>query len=386
MHLDKLQLTDFRNYADLTAEFSPQTNVLLGQNAQGKTNLLEAIYLLAMTRSHRTANDRQLIRFGQKSAQIEGVVNRKLGPLRLSISLGPTGKRVRVNQLEQAKLSQYIGQMNVILFAPEDLALVKGAPAIRRRFVDMEFGQIDARYLAALSQYRTVLRQRNQYLKQLQLNQARDEVYLDVLSAQLAELGGIIIAKRVKYLTQLEQYAQELQHEITQGDEQLTIRYHARLLKEIGATAEEVGEQLTTKYQEIRLTEVEKGTTLAGPHLDDVYFYLNGKNVPSYGSQGQQRTTALAVKLAEIGLMQEATGEAPILLLDDVLSELDGMRQTHLLRAIQDRVQTFLTSPALSDVARKLINAPRIFAVSAGTITPTENISPEIPDSKTTTD
>ena len=135
MHLDKLQLTDFRNYADLTAEFSPQTNVLLGQNAQGKTNLLEAIYLLAMTRSHRTANDRQLIRFGQKSAQIEGVVNRKLGPLRLSISLGPTGKRVRVNQLEQAKLSQYIGQMNVILFAPEDLALVKGAPAIRRRFV-----------------------------------------------------------------------------------------------------------------------------------------------------------------------------------------------------------------------------------------------------------
>ncbi len=168
MYLEELELRNFRNYQTVAVKFSPQINVLIGKNAQGKTNLLEAIYVLAMARSHRTNNERELISFKQKEAYLSGRVMRKLGSLPLEISLSRKGKKAKVNHLEQARLSQYIGNLNVILFAPEDLSLVKGSPAIRRRFIDMEFGQIDPRYLYNLTRYRTILKQRNNYLKQLQ--------------------------------------------------------------------------------------------------------------------------------------------------------------------------------------------------------------------------
>lgn len=173
MYLEELELRNFRNYQTVAVKFSPQINVLIGKNAQGKTNLLEAIYVLAMARSHRTNNERELISFKQKEAYLSGRVMRKLGSLPLEISLSRKGKKAKVNHLEQARLSQYIGNLNVILFAPEDLSLVKGSPAIRRRFIDMEFGQIDPRYLYNLTRYRTILKQRNNYLKQLQQKKRR---------------------------------------------------------------------------------------------------------------------------------------------------------------------------------------------------------------------
>ena len=370
MKLTELNLHHFRNYDEAQVEFSPQINVLIGENAQGKTNLLESIYVLAMTRSHRTNNDRELIEFGKDAAQIKGTVQRELGSLKLELDIGKHGKKAKANHLEKARLSEYLGQLNVILFAPEDLALVKGAPTVRRRFIDMEFGQVSPKYLHDLTQYRDILKQRNRYLKQLQSHEAQDQLYLEVLSEQLAAVGGAIISQRVKFLSELEGYAQELHQSITQGRENLTFEYSSAV-KDVSALTEvELSEALMDLYRQNQSKEIFQGTTLYGPHRDDVRFLINHKNVQTYGSQGQQRTTALSVKLAEIDLMKNQTGEYPILLLDDVLSELDGARQTHLLKTIQDKIQTFLTTPGLSDVARNLIKEPRIFHIRDGQIFP----------------
>ncbi|AVK61516.1 DNA replication/repair protein RecF [Lactobacillus sp. CBA3605] len=365
MYLENLELHDFRNYPDLAVSFSPSTNVLLGKNAQGKTNLLEAIYVLALTRSHRTANDKELIRWETTTATLKGRLHKTTGSLPLELELGRRGKRAKVNHLEQAKLSQYIGNLNVIVFAPEDLSIVKGAPAIRRRFMDMEFGQMSPKYLYNLSQYRAILKQRNQYLRQLHHHQAKDKVYLEVLSDQLAAFGAEIIAKRLELLKQLERWAQVVHAEITQNQEQLSFHYKTQLEATL-TTVEQLYPALQQLYAQQQAKEIFQGTTLLGPHRDDLQFSVNGKNVQTFGSQGQQRTTALSVKLAEIDLMKAETGEYPVLLLDDVLSELDAARQTHLLTAIQDKVQTFLTTPSLDGVARKLIKQPKVFEVSHG--------------------
>ena len=370
MKLTELNLHHFRNYDEAQVEFSPQINVLIGENAQGKTNLLESIYVLAMTRSHRTNNDRELIEFGKDAAQIKGTVQRELGSLKLELDIGKHGKKAKANHLEKARLSEYLGQLNVILFAPEDLALVKGAPTVRRRFIDMEFGQVSPKYLHDLTQYRDILKQRNRYLKQLQSHEAQDQLYLEVLSEQLAAVGGAIISQRVKFLSELEGYAQELHQSITQGRENLTFEYSSAVKDASTLTEVELSEALMDLYRQNQSKEIFQGTTLYGPHRDDVRFLINHKNVQTYGSQGQQRTTALSVKLAEIDLMKNQTGEYPILLLDDVLSELDGARQTHLLKTIQDMVHTFLTTPGLSDVARNLIKEPRIFHIRDGQIIP----------------
>ena len=370
MKLTELNLHHFRNYDEAQVEFSPQINVLIGENAQGKTNLLESIYVLAMTRSHRTNNDRELIEFGKDAAQIKGTVQRELGSLKLELDIGKHGKKAKANHLEKARLSEYLGQLNVILFAPEDLALVKGAPTVRRRFIDMEFGQVSPKYLHDLTQYRDILKQRNRYLKQLQSHEAQDQLYLEVLSEQLAAVGGAIISQRVKFLSELEEYAQKLHQSITQGRENLTFEYSSAVKDAAALTEVELSEALMDLYRQNQSKEIFQGTTLYGPHRDDVRFLINHKNVQTYGSQGQQRTTALSVKLAEIDLMKNQTGEYPVLLLDDVLSELDGARQTHLLKTIQDKVQTFLTTPGLSDVARNLIKEPRIFHIRDGQIIP----------------
>lgn len=366
MYLKRMVLKNFRNYTEASLEFSPKVNILIGENAQGKTNLLEAIYVLAMTRSHRTNNERELINFEENEALLQGILERNVSKLDLELFLGKKGKKAKINHLEQAKLSQYVGQMNVILFAPEDLALVKGSPALRRKFIDMEFGQIDAHYLYNLSQYRVVLKQRNNYLKQLQSKQSKDLVLLEVLSDQIATFGAEIIAKRIIFLKELEKYAKLVHEQITEEKEKLSFLYDTSIENVYKKNIKQIYQDLKILYQHNQKKEIFQGLTLYGPHREDVQFLINDKNVQIFGSQGQQRTVALSVKLAEIDVMKNETGEYPILLLDDVLSELDGARQTHLLRAIQDRVQTFLTTPSISEIAEKFIKNPKIFRVVAG--------------------
>lgn len=368
MILSELHLHNFRNYEDLTVQFAPGVNVLIGHNAQGKTNMLEAIYALSLTRSHRTNNNRELINWQHKSATISGIVQKTSGRVPLELEFTPKGKRAKVNHLEQARLSTYIGQLNAILFAPEDLSLVKGAPALRRHFMDMEFSQMSSKYLYNAGQYRTLLRQRNKYLKQLKYGQQHDKVLLGVLSDQLAAYGAEVIIARYQFLKHLEKWASQLHQKISLNAEQLRLDYATQLKLNQDTTVEQAYQELLNLYQSHADWEIDKGTTMYGPQRDDIHFMVNGKNVQSFGSQGQQRTTALSVKLAEIDLMKEQTGEYPLLLLDDVLSELDTIRQTHLLTAFQDKVQTFLTTTSLNDVARQLIHQPKIFEIEHGTL------------------
>ncbi len=266
-------------------------------------------------------------------------------------------------------MSQYIGQLNVVLFAPEDLNIVKGSPAVRRRFIDMEFGQMSAKYLYNISQYKAILKQRNQYLKQLQRHQAKDLVYLGVLSDQLAAYGAEVTVARYQFLQQMEKWAQKLHQEITKGREKLTFRYQTQLDSEqLSQDSETLYQSFQKLYEQQQGREIEQGTSLVGPHRDDVQFIVNDKDVQSFGSQGQQRTTALSVKLAEIDLMKEQTGEYPVLLLDDVLSELDDLRQTHLLKTFQNKVQTFLTTTSLENVKKDIIATPKVFNVTDGLV------------------
>ncbi|MBK0040589.1 MULTISPECIES: DNA replication/repair protein RecF [Leuconostoc] len=374
MELESLTLKNYRNYGDLTLEFSDGVNVFLGENAQGKTNLLESIYVLALARSHRTSSDKDLIQWSEKEATISGRVKRAISDTPLSLNFSNKGKKARVNHLEQSKLSQYIGQLNVILFAPEDLELVKGAPSVRRRFIDMEFGQMNPLYLYNTTQYKRILKERNAYLKRLQLKQTADTVFLDVLSEQLVNVGAQILLARESFLKKLEQAAQPIHAEISDQRETLHLVYNSSVNFDEKDDLAGVTAAFEAALLKQRAREIMMGSTLLGPHRDDLQFIVNDNDVAVFGSQGQQRTTALAVKLAEIDLMQQETGEYPVLLLDDVLSELDANRQTHLLLAIQDKVQTFITAPSLTDVARQLIHTPKVFHVKHGEITlETEN-------------
>ncbi|HPI99559.1 MAG TPA: DNA replication/repair protein RecF [Enterococcus sp.] len=366
MRLSNLQLQNFRNYDNLSLTFTKNLVIFLGENAQGKTNILESIFVLAMTRSHRTTNEQELIQWNAKQASIRGNVERTHTSVPLELFLTKKGRKTKVNHIEQKKLSSYIGQLNVILFAPEDLSLVKGSPQLRRKFLDMEIGQIDPVYLYDLVQYQKVLKQRNQYLKQLAEKKQTDELYLEILTEQLVEFGSKVLIARQKFIKRLEYWASQLHQKISQNKETLVIEYISSVPDTPWDNLEAVQTAFRQALEKVKNKEHFRQVTLAGPHRDDLIFLINERNVQTFGSQGQQRTTALSVKLAEIDLMKEETGEYPVLLLDDVMSELDDARQLHLLETIEGKVQTFLTTTTLEHVKDKMTVEPEIFYVRQG--------------------
>lgn len=369
MRLNQLTLQNFRNYSELQLEFSPGLNLFLGPNAQGKTNLLEAINVLAMTKSHRTSQERSLIQWGKDFARVTGEVQKENQKYQLEVLLTKKGRKVKVNHLEQRRLSDYIGHLNVILFSPEDLSLIKGGPANRRRFLDMEIGQTDVRYLYESVQYQKILRQRNHFLKQAQAGKKADLLFLDVLSEQLAVAGAVMVVRRLAFLQQLGTLAEQIHTKVTGQKEELAFAYQSSLGEALtGADQEAIKGMLLTQLKEKTSAELIRGTTLAGPHRDDFLFLINGQNVQTYGSQGQQRTAILSIKLAEIEWIKEQVGEYPILLLDDVMSELDHARQFQLLETIEGKVQTFLTTTELDYLTPYLTVTPKIFRMNQGKV------------------
>lgn len=368
MHIEQLVLTNYRNYERLDLTFSPKINVFIGENAQGKTNVMEAIYVLSMAKSHRTSNDRDLIRWEQEYGKIEGTIQRKYGPLPLELVISKRGKKARVNHLEQNRLSDYIGKLNVVMFAPEDLNLVKGSPSVRRRFLDMEIGQISPVYLHDLLNFQKVLKQRNALLRENRGKLNFNDVMFDVYTEQYIQVAVQIIQKRFYFMELLQKWAEPIHKGISRGMESLNVSYGT--LKELSSeqTTEEMTQILEEKLTEVRSREIDRGITLIGPHRDDLHFFVNGYDIQTFGSQGQQRTTALSLKLAEIELVKQEVGEPPILLLDDVLSELDDYRQSHLLNTIQGEVQTFVTTTNISGIHHETIQQAEIFEVTAGTV------------------
>jgi|SRR5690625_4199906 len=371
MFINQLQLKNYRNYQALDITFDNKVNVIIGENAQGKTNLLEAIYLLAFTKSYRTTHDRELIRWDEEFAKISGrLVKKEERTVPLELIFHKAGKKAKLNHLEQNRLSDYIGAMNVVMFAPEDLSLVKGSPQVRRRFIDMELGQIEPLYLYHLTQYQKLLKQRNHMLKKLQYDKGTDITFLHILTEQLIKHAAIILKKRFDFLTWLRKWAHPIHYEISREEEDLKIVYDASVEVLEDDDEAKLEEKYAEAFQRNEQNELKRGTTLVGPHRDDLIFYINNQDVKLYGSQGQQRTTALSLKLAEIDLIYEQIGEYPILLLDDVLSELDDFRQSHLLSTIQGKVQTFVSTTTIDGIHHKTLEEASIYHVENGVVTP----------------
>ncbi|MET0958703.1 MAG: DNA replication/repair protein RecF [Psychrobacillus psychrotolerans] len=368
MYIERLELKDFRNYDSIEMNFSSKINVLIGENAQGKTNLMESLYVLSMAKSHRTSNDKELIRWDADYGKIKGDIQKKYGHLPLELILSKKGKKAKVNHLEQTRLSDYIGQLNVVMFAPEDLYLVKGSPQVRRRFLDMEIGQISPIYLHDLLQFQKIMKQRNHILKKHQGKPMLNDVMFDVYTEQYIESAVKVIQKRFHFMQLLQQWAEPIHFGISRGLEKLRITYNSSTGIQPEWSTNEMKNHLEEKIADSQSRELYRGVSLIGPHRDDLQFFVNDYDVQTYGSQGQQRTTALSLKLAEIELIKQEVGESPVLLLDDVLSELDDYRQSHLLNTIQGDVQTFVTTTSVEGIAHETIQQAELFHVEQGTI------------------
>jgi DNA replication and repair protein RecF len=365
--LKTLSLEHYRNIGQLRLEASPEVNILIGENAQGKTNILESLFVLALLRSHRTHKDRELIGWDSEHAVIAADITRKLGDVRLHLVISGQGKKARINGLEQQKLSQFIGTLNVVMFAPEDLEIVKGSPGIRRRFMDMEIGQVHPSYLYHLQQYQRIVVQKNQYFKKTGPGGTND-MMLDVWNEQLARAGVKIIRMRQHFITKLQAWAEQIHRGITGGREQLVVTYKPSV--DFGEEEDEtvLVNQFMIKLSQAKEQETRRGMCLIGPHRDDLSFAVNGKDVHAFGSQGQQRTVSLSLKLAELELIRSEVGEYPILLLDDVLSELDRNRQSQLIETFRGKVQTFITTTSIDSIEAASLKDARLFRVQAGRV------------------
>lgn len=328
MHIEHLSLKNFRNYSAEEFDFIPQTNLLYGKNAQGKTNALEALYLFSIGKSFRTAQDRELIRFGEEAARAELVFSDAKRQQKIEIILRRDRKKqIKINGVVIRKLSELVGRLNVVLFCPEELGLVKEGPNVRRRFVDIALSQLRPNYYHVLGLYHKVLEQRNSLLRKMKYekNAALADTMF-VWNEKLATYGVQIAAYRKEFLSGLEQYAQKVHHEIS--GETLGVEYRSRV-----GSKEEFLEKLSSNLA----GEAEQGYTLYGPHRDDILLTINGRDAKSFASQGQQRTIVLSLKLAQADFLYEETGEYPILLLDDIMSELDAGRRAYLAEKILEK-------------------------------------------------
>lgn len=364
MRIRSIRLTDFRNYAE--AEISPCAGVTVftGDNAQGKTNILEAVYLCCTGRSHRTSHDREMIRTGADIARVHVDADRRDGHHDVEILLPRMERRrVKVAGNVVSRSGELLGHITGVLFAPEDLRMVKDGPAERRRFVDMELSQLRPSYYYALQRYSRALKQRGALLKEISLGNARADT-LDMWDAQLAESGAAVMDLRREFLKTLAQTAVETHARVSGGAEVMTVEYAPSA--ETANTGAALAEALRELLLRARQMDLKRLTTSVGPHRDDVRVLLNGQDARAYGSQGQVRTCALSLKLSELEIMRRESGESPVLMLDDVMSELDPGRRRLLIGMLED-VQTFVTCTDPTDLAGAAIG--RVFRVKNAILT-----------------
>ncbi|PSP09458.1 MAG: DNA replication/repair protein RecF [Cyanobacteria bacterium SW_11_48_12] len=375
MYLKDLHLRQFRNYLDQRVEFDAQKTILVGNNAQGKSNLLEAVELLSTLKSHRATRDRDLVLEGTTAGQIQATTKRTYGSMELGLTLRKQGRRtVALNRESLRRQIDFLGILNAVEFSSLDLELVRGAPERRRNWLDSLLVQLEPVYAYILQQYNKVLRQRNALLKEIRdreksesttNGQAREQ--LAIWDAQLVENGSRVMRRRARVLQRVAPLAQLWHASISGETEVLEIKYAPNVTWSQD-DPEGVQQAISEKIQQRRIAEQQLGSTVVGPHRDEVEFTINQTPARIYGSQGQQRTLVLAVKLAELKLIEEVVGEPPLLLLDDVLAELDPNRQNQLLQAIQDRFQTLITTTHLSSFDAQWRKDSQILSVEAGEI------------------
>lgn len=355
MIIESIELKNYRNYDKLHMDFSHGTNILYGDNAQGKTNILEAIYVCATTKSHRGSKDKEIIQFDRDESHIKLNVRKRDVPYRIDMHLKKNrAKGVAVNGVPIKKASELFGIVNVVFFSPEDLNLIKNGPAERRRFIDLELCQLNKLYVHSLVQYNKIVTQRNKLLKDIMFRPDYEET-LDIWDMQLAAYGTKVLDRRKEFVRQVNEIISEIHFRLTGGKERLSLTYESSI-------GEMSMEQALKKNRE---RDLRMKSTSVGPHRDDLCFLSGDLDIRKFGSQGQQRTAALSLKLAEIELVKRIIGDTPILLLDDVLSELDKNRQNYLLDSIHD-IQTVITCTGLDEFVNHRFSINKIFHVKSG--------------------
>lgn len=357
MIIESIELKNFRNYRNLKLEFDEQTNIFYGDNAQGKTNILEAIYLSGTTKSHKGSKDRDMILFGEEEAHLRTFIRKSEMDYKIDIHLKKNkAKGIAINGVPIRRASELFGIANFVFFSPEDLSIIKQGPSERRRFLDMELCQLDKIYLHNLANYNKIVAQRNKLLKDLVFRKDLEDT-LDIWDLQLAEYGKKVIQGRETFVKQLNQIISEIHEKLSGGREKLSVFYEKNCSKEA----------LYEELQKNRERDIRLKTTSAGPHRDDLLFSVDSVDIRKFGSQGQQRTAALSLKLSEIELVKKIIHDTPILLLDDVLSELDHNRQNYLLNSIHD-IQTMITCTGLDEFVNHRFSINKVFKVVEGTV------------------
>lgn len=359
MFIKRLQMLNYRNYNVLDISLGPHVNVFMGDNAQGKTNILEGIYYCAFARSHRTSKDRELINWNSDNALLSVTVGRERLDKRIDISILKDGKKaIQINKIKIKKIGELFGNFNVVMFSPEDLKIIKDSPGVRRKFIDMELCQLNPKYYYNLVQYNKVLNERNSILRNRNINKD----ILDVYDMQLVEFGYNIIIDRLEYIQKLNKYSTKIHSDITSGKEKIEFKYISTI-KDL----ENIKESFYSLLEKNRSRDCERGITSIGPHRDDFTVLINDIDTKSYGSQGQQRTAVLTIKFSSLKIIKELTGEHPVLLLDDVLSELDFSRKRYILSTIGD-IQTIITCTGIEDLYEYLDDKSKVFKVKDGEI------------------
>ena len=357
LKIKQLKLKNYRNYDLLELDFDPSTNILYGDNAQGKTNILESIYMCGTTKSHRGTKDRDMIRFGQEEAHIEAVIDKKGVPFEIDIHLkNNSPKGVAINKMPIRRAIELFGIVNIVFFSPEDLNIIKNGPSERRKFIDLELSQLDKVYLSDLSNYNRIVNQRNKLLKDVYDRKDLIET-LDIWDLQLVNYGKKIIDRRNQFIVELNEIVAKVHEQLTGGKEHLQIYYEP--------SASSVDFEINLKKN--REKDIKMKSTSVGPHRDDICFMADGLDIRKFGSQGQQRTAALSLKLSEIEIVKKVINDTPILLLDDVLSELDKHRQNYLLDSISD-IQTLITCTGLDDFVNNRFHINKIMHVDNGKV------------------
>lgn len=359
MKIESLKLKNFRNYDLLKLEFDEATNIFYGDNAQGKTNILEAVYLSGTTKSHRGAKDRDLIKFDQNESHIEAIVERNGINYQIDMHLKKNSpKGIAINKMPIRKASELFGIVNLVFFSPEDLNIIKNGPSERRRFVDLELSQLDKVYLNDLSNYNRIVNQRNHLLKDMAFGKQQDLMdTLDIWDLQLIQYGTRIIDRRKKFVEEINEIISSIHRKLTGGKENLQVIYEP---SNGSLTLEQALARNLERDLRIKSTSV-------GPHRDDICFMAGDLDIRRYGSQGQQRTAALSLKLSEIELVKQAIHDTPVLLLDDVLSELDKHRQNYLLDSIHD-IQTLITCTGVDEFVNHRFSINKVFHVQNGQV------------------
>lgn len=359
MKIKKIILKNYRNYDNLEIDFNDNLNIIIGDNAQGKTNLLESIYVLAVTKSFLSITDKGLIKFDNKFSIIKGVLDCNKSKDNLEILFNDNGKVVRINNKEIKKLSDYISKMNVVIFSTDNIRMFKESPGARRKYFNVQISQMNRKYLKLLNDYNVILRQRNEFLKIINLNKKSDMDYLDILDNKYVDISLEIYNYRNEYVDSINNYLDDMFYSIT-NNKGIKLKYIYNMDKDRKVLLDKIKKNLNK--------EIMYKMTLIGPNRDDFCFYLDNKNFSLYGSQGQIRSAVLALKMSEVLLFTDKIGDSPILLLDDMFSELDINKRNNILRHLINDVQTVITTTDIENISEDIRKKANVYKIENGKI------------------